>query len=248
MALHCDFDDGYSAGGALGLIVLKTDETLEVETRGVFAKAGVPCYHARIPNQALVTNEALAEMKEDLPHTASLLPPGVPFGSIGYACTSGATVIGQDNVAKAINQHHPGTPVTDPITAVMAGLKAVGAASVGVLTPYLPEVTAEMQALLVQNGFNIARLGSFEQIEDRLIARISEDSTLAAIEEIGSDPACEAVFASCTNLRTFEILDEAERRIGKPVISSNQALAWHLLTLAGIETAGMGPGRLFEMG
>lgn len=246
MAMEFEFDNGAAGENALGLIVLKTDETLEVETREVFHAANIACYHARIPNHALVTTETLAQMADDLPYTASLLPAGVPFGAIGYACTSGATVIGADNVAASVHAHHSGVAVSDPITAVMTGLRALGAQKIGVLTPYVPEVTAEMRALLTAEGFEIASLGSFEQIEDRLIARISEASTLAALDAIGQETECDAVFASCTNLRTFGVLAEAERRIGKPVVSSNQALAWHMLRLAGIATKGMGPGRLFD--
>jgi len=247
MAYACEFDGGHSGENALGLIVLKTDETLEVESRQVFARAGIACYHARIENHALVTNETLAQMAADLPATAALLPTGVEFGAVGYACTSGATVIGPENVAAAVNAHHPRSPVSNPVTAVMAALNALGAKNIGVLTPYLPEVTAEMQNLLQENGFRVVRLESFEQIEDRKIARISEASTLAAILEIGRDPATEAVFASCTNLRSFGVLEAAEARLGKPVISSNQALCWHMLKLAGMDVRAMGPGRLFNL-
>ena len=35
---------------------------------------------------------------------------------------------------------------------------------------------------------------------------------------------------------------------GKPVLSSNQALAWHMLRLAGIDDGFAGFGRLFQLG
>ncbi len=245
--MDCDFDDGFAGSAALGLIVLRTDETLEVELRDVFSAAGTACYHARIPSHALVTPETLAQMEADLPATAALLPEGTPFGAIGYACTSGATVIGPETIARIIKTSHPDTEVTDPITAVMAALSALKTRRIGLLTPYLPEVTEKMQGLLQKNGFEIAKVGAFGQAEDRLIARITPASTLSAIEQIGRDPDCDAVFASCTNLRSFSILAEAEARIGKPVITSNQALGWHMLRLAGIPALGLGPGRLFQI-
>ena len=40
--------------------------------------------------------------------------------------------------------------------------------------------------------------------------------------------------------------DLCEKKLGKPVISSNLALAWHMMKLAGIKTTGLGPGKLFE--
>jgi len=101
-----------------------------------------------------------------------------------------------------------------------------------------------MRRLLAQNGFEAVSEVSFEQSEDRKVARISERSTLEAIETAAKMAECDAVFASCTNLRSFGILDEAERRAGCPVISSNQALLWHLLKLAGLSCEGGGPGKL----
>ncbi|UYV35878.1 hypothetical protein N4R57_12520 [Rhodobacteraceae bacterium D3-12] len=47
-------------------------------------------------------------------------------------------------------------------------------------------------------------------------------------------------------MRCFSVLEEAEAVTGVPVISSNLALIWHMLKLAGIEAKGWGPGRLFQ--
>ena len=38
------------------------------------------------------------------------------------------------------------------------------------------------------------------------------------------------IFISCTNLNTLPIIKEIENEIGKPVLSSNQVLAWHMST------------------
>ena len=55
----------------------------------------------------------------------------------------------------------------------------------------------------------------------------------------------EAVFASCTNLKTFNIINEAEKSIKKPVISSNLALAWNMLNISGVKNVNA-PGALFN--
>jgi maleate isomerase len=243
MAVSYVLDDGFAGNGALGLIVLKTDETMEVELRGLFEAATLACYHSRIPMRPTITPETLADMARDLPEAAALLPEGTPIAAIGYGCTSGSTVIGPDRVAELVRRAQPAARVTNPISAVMAALTALGTRRIGLLTPYLPEVTEGMRALLAANGFDVARVASFEQGEDRLVARISEASTLAAIRDLAADPSVEAVFASCTNLRTFGIIAAAEAATGKPVVSSNQALGWHMLRLAGVRADG--PGRLF---
>ena len=102
-----------------------------------------------------------------------------------------------------------------------------------------------MQALLEAHGLEIVAFGSFEQESDHAVARISTRSVVDAIDALAAGGEVDAVFASCTNLRTFPVIEKAEKRIGKPVISSNQALAWHMLHLAGLAEEATGPGRLF---
>ena len=55
---------------------------------------------------------------------------------------------------------------------------------------------------------------------------------------------CAVVFASCTSLRCFGIIEQAEAELDKLVFSSNAALFWHMTPLAGIDAKG--PGRLFS--
>lgn len=43
------------------------------------------------------------------------------------------------------------------------------------------------------------------------------------------DPDADAVFVSCTNYRTFEVIPELERDLEKPVVTSNQATLWDAL-------------------
>ncbi|MBL4725688.1 MAG: aspartate/glutamate racemase family protein, partial [Rhizobiaceae bacterium] len=118
---------------------------------------------------------------------------------------------------------------------------------IGFITPYVAEVSAAMRDLLSQNGISVSGVASFEQSQDPVVARISPASILDAIMAVGEDEDIDAVFVSCTNLRCFDIIEQAEEKIGKPVISSNQALAWHMLKLAGLPTSSMGPGKLFAL-
>lgn len=48
-------------------------------------------------------------------------------------------------------------------------------------------------------------------------------------------PEAEAIFFSCTNLRTFDIIEELEAQLGKPVLSANQVTIWSMLRLAGFQ-------------
>ena len=88
-------------------------------------------------------------------------------------------------------------------------------------------------------------MGSFNQEDDNVVARIAPSSLAEAIVRLGSAKDCDAVFVSCTSLRVARIVEEVEARIGKPVTSSNHALAWHMLRLTGYAKPLPKRGRLF---
>lgn len=238
-------DSGAGGGLRLGAIVLSTDETLEFEARQVIAGRDVNLLHARIPAQADVTPEDLQIMAGEMTATAALLPQGLD--ALAYACTSGATIIGPERVQQLVQEAHPGVPVTNPMSAVIAALNALNTRKIALVTPYLPSVTAPMRAHLAGHGIEVLSEISFGEKDDRTVARITPASTRAAMMQAGRAAGVEAVFASCTNLRSFDVIAEVEAALGLPVISSNSALIWHLIQLAGGQSPGWGPGRLFDV-
>ncbi|MGB3179493.1 MAG: Asp/Glu racemase [Albidovulum sp.] len=235
MKLPFQTDEGMGTKAAMGLIVLPADETLENEMRAIMPQKGVSLYHARIAMPPEVNPETLAGMADALPAAVSMLPQ-IPLDVIGYGCTSGATVIGPEGVRRAVRSVQPDAKVTDPVSATIAAARALGAKRLGFVTPYVESVSAAMRQLLLAEGFEIAGFGSFLEGDDRVVARITPEAVLAAIETVAAMSPCDAVFVSCTNLRVASIAEEAERRIGRPVISSNLALAWRMLDLAGLQS------------
>jgi maleate isomerase len=253
MRLHYATDDGLGMRARFGLIVLQVDETIEQEFPRLVGSDGIAVHFSRVPSGREVTGATLAAMEAEIPNAATLLPPGTRYDAIGYACTSGATVIGPENVVRAVRGARPGdgpesfttTPVTDPLTAVKAACDALGVTRLGFVTPYVPEVSTAMRASLENDGLEIVASGSFEQAEEHVVARITPESILEAIIGVAATAPCQAVFVSCTNARTLDIIERAEQRLGIPVLSSTQALAWHMLRLAGIDDLRPGCGRLF---
>lgn len=245
--LRYETDDGLGARARLGLIVLQTDQTIEHEFRNLMGTMDdVALYAARIPNAMEVSPETLRQMADDLPRTAALLPPKFGFDVIGYACTSGATMIGEQRVHELVREIHPQALTTNPISACKSALAALGLRRIGLVTPYPVDVTLGMQANLQSAGFETAAVATFGQSDDFTVARINQASILNAVRHVGMRDTCDGVFVSCTSLRALGVIAQAEAEIGKPVIASNQALAWHMLRLAGIADAPVQAGRLFQ--
>ncbi|NOC90439.1 Asp/Glu racemase [Ruegeria atlantica] len=212
----------------LGLIVLQVDETIEPEFSTIFSGRKSPLYVTRIPSGIEVTPESLAEMEEALPAAAGLLPSARPFRVVGYGCTSASSVIGSERVEELVKQSCKTKEVTNPLRAATACAADLGVSRFALLSPYIEEVNAPLRAAFSENGITMDVFGTFGQAEEAKVARISVQSVIEAATELGSDPSVEAVFISCTNLRTIEAIPEIRKRIGKPVLSSNQSLAWHM--------------------
>ncbi|WP_417670194.1 Asp/Glu racemase [Roseibium sp.] len=246
MRLSFQCDNGCAGKAAIGLIILQADETLEQEVTPLLCGEGIAVYHSRLPSAQDVTPETLNSMRAELPRAASLLPSARTMDVVAYCCTSGATVIGPEGVNEAVQQYHPDAIVTDPMTAVVAACRHLGVKRLGLVTPYVPEVSSAVREKLREHNITTTAFGSFEQQTEEIVARIDASSVKDAICKVGASEEVEAVFASCTNLRTFKVIAECETELAKPVISSNQALAWHILRCAGLETKTPGPGKLFS--
>jgi maleate isomerase len=240
-------DAGLGQLARIGLICLQTDQTIEHEMATLLQGDGIARYHARISNSMDVTPDTLRQMQRDLPKAAALLPAQFEFDAIGYGCTSGATMIGEERVADIIRDIHPTAQVSNPITACKAALAALNIDRIALLTPYAADVTSEMQANLRAAGIAINAVASFNQSDDFTVARITSASILDAVKAIGARDDCDAVFVSCTSLRALPVIAQAEAHLGKPVIASNQALAWHLARLAQLTHTPADSGQLFQL-
>lgn len=212
----------------LGLVVLQVDETLEQDFRRLFAGPDIALYVSRIPSGSDLTPDTIARMETDLPMAAGLLPPAAQFDSVGYGCTSGTTLIGADRVGALIRGSVQTRNVADPLSAAIAALRSLGLSRLAIVSPYIDAVSQPVRAAFDAAGFRVGASVSFgEEVEAR-VARIDPASIRAAALEVGRHADVEAVFLSCTNLRTLGIIDDLEAELGKPVLSSNQVLAWQM--------------------
>jgi len=233
------------ARATIGVIVLATDVTLEHELRRIWALPGVDFYHARIHNAPQITPETLAAMKPLITSTAGLILPDDPVDVLAFGCTSASIVLGSDVVAAQLNAAKPGARTTNPAQAAFEAFRALGARRIGVLTPYSRSVNALVQSALTGAGFEVPVFGSFNEPHDPTVATIDADSVRAALRRMIAARPVDAVFVSCTSIRIAEHVAELEAELGVPITSSNHAMAWHALRLAGIDDRLPHLGRLF---
>ncbi|MGX7003705.1 maleate cis-trans isomerase family protein [Caballeronia sp. KNU42] len=240
-------DDGICRRAAIGLVVLATDHTIEHEWRHLLTQDGVAFYESRVLNSPDITPERLAEMEERIAPAVALIRPAERIDVVAFGCTSASMVIGEEKVFARIREARPGVACTTPITAAFAALRALGVQRAGLLTPYVRSINDYMRDYIEARGVGVTRMASFEHMNDNEVARIDAASLRAAVERLAQNPDVDAVFVSCTSLRIAELIPELEARTAKPVISSNFAMAWHALRLAGVEDSEPHLGKLFAL-
>ncbi len=245
--LPFETDDGIAKRAAIGVIVLSSDYTLEHEFRQLLDIPGVAFYESRIKNDNQVTPETLKAMEARLADSASLILPGTPMDVMAFGCTSASMVIGEEGVFAQLRKVQPDAAFTTPVTAAFAAFDAFKAKRIAVLTPYRDDVNQVVRRYIEGNGYEVAVMGSFNEENDPVVARITTDSLVTAAEELASLADVDAVFVSCTSLRLAEVAPAMEARIGIPVTSSNHALAWHCLRLAGVDDKRPEFGRLYTL-
>ncbi len=248
LSLPFNLEPDLSRRAAIGLIVLASDQTIEHEFRALANLDGVAVYQSRIQNENHITPETLKAMEGRLTQSTSVILPGVRLDVVAFACTSASMVIGEDRVFQRIRHARPDVACTTPVTAALAAFKALKTSRIALITPYRDDVNLTIRDYLAERGIEVVVMGSFHEEDDRHVSLISESSIKEAAITLGDRPDVEAVFISCTALRTAEIVAEAEASLGKPVTSSNHALAWHCLRLSAIEDRSEHLGQLFKLG
>lgn len=239
----------YGTRGRIGLITLASDTSVLPEYARLVPD-GISVYPAPIVlPRGEVTAAALAEMLagDDLERAAALLA-WADVGVIVFACTTGSLVhgIGWDRELIGRIERAGGRPATTTTTAVLAALRAVGATSLAIATPYMDELNRIERAFFAESGFRVAEIAGLGCATDAEIGRLEPEEAAVLAERVDT-PDVDAVFISCTNWHCLPAVASMERRLGKPVVTSNQAGAWAALRRIGIEDAIPGHGRLLSL-
>ncbi len=245
--LKARFSETINPVASLGFLGLATDRASFRDFCDFIAPyPGVAVHATRLPFGDAATPETLAGVAAHLRVGTAGLVPGQPLQSISYSCTSGTIAIGADVVRREIQSVRAECPVATPIEAAIEALQGLGCTRMGLLMPYLMP-TAEMVAGYFESaGFRLDRVATFDLDGDPDMNRVDP----ACLCDVGldlCDTGSEALFISCTGWRTHPVVHRLERAIGRPVVTSNQALAWKALRLAGVTGHVAGQGRLFAV-
>jgi arylmalonate decarboxylase len=137
-------------------------------------------------------------------------------------------------------------------TAIIEGLKAVGAKKVAVTTAYTKVVNDKLQELLEFHGIEVASLESFGITQfggsdgKGASNKSAQDIIDLASLSYEKSTKVDALLISCGGLRTLNVQKPLEDKHGLPVVSSTPAALWDAVRLAGHNGKVNGYGRMLE--
>ena len=229
----------------VGLLALSTDLTIEKDFNSICYKLPLDIFVNRIHNENPLTKENLLKMYEQIESITEKILPGEKISTVAYACTSGTIAIGEDKVKEKIQLAKPGCHVTTPITSAIKAFNKMNIKKISVLTPYPESVNKTISEYLIKKNVDIISFSTFNLDLDVDFARIDPKYLSEVLTKLNTNDA-DALFVSCTALPALEIIEEVEKKINKPVFSSNQTLIWDTIISAGYKNYIMGYGKLLR--
>jgi len=221
----------------LGLIVPSSNTTMEPELYQHLPQ-GVTLHTARMSITNTTAEELLKMIREFEGCSALLKTAGVNV--VLYGCTTGSFVKDKshDREIEARIEEIAGVPAITTGRAVVEALKAKGLKKIAVVTPYLEELDEMEREYLTHHGFVVKIIKGLRIIKNLDIGKCEPTVAYQLGREVARmEPDMDGLFISCTNFRTFEIIEPLSLDIGKPVITSNQASLWMALKMGGIPSS-----------
>lgn len=231
-----------------GVLVPFTNTNLEPDMV-LMRPDGVSLHFARlggydqdeIPDSDQMHGLGAADLSEPL-HLLQGVSPDVIF----YGCTSATLTHGPSfdrELAKQIKQDSGAETVT-AAGALVHALQALDLKRIGFASPYVPAINDLAVAFLAEIGVETV---SRSEVSGTLDNYGQGELTPEAVYELGlaaDHPDAEAVVLSCTDMRSVETIAKLETKLGKPVITSNQAMVFQAMQLAGLSEGLPGFGKL----
>jgi maleate cis-trans isomerase len=136
-------------------------------------------------------------------------------------------------------------PATTPIRAATAALHAINAKRLILMTPFDDEINSRIQNRLNQSGLTVLSCPSLEYLGARTGTHVPADKIFGIMEKIVyGTPGADAIYFQGAPFNPLPIIGRIESELKVPVVASNPAMLWHILSHLGHRFSIQGYGRL----
>jgi len=232
-----------NAPTSIGLIIPSSNRLTEPQFNA-YAPEGVGIHITRLRMTGKF-RKPLHELKRPLTEAAEALSDVKP-GVIVFHCTANSMEAGvaHEKAIVEIVEQASQCPTITTAQALTQAFRHFGIKKLVLISPYVKETNQLEVNYLDETGYTVVRelgLG----LETHAYSSVTPEEWKKIVKENTRSDA-DGYFLSCTNTRMIEAIEDLERDLDKPVISSNQATLWACLKKLGIKHSDQKLGRLFN--
>jgi maleate cis-trans isomerase len=228
----------------IGLIV-PSSNCLSEQQFHRYAPAGIDIQVTRL-RMTGKWHKPVADLERTIAEASAALSDAKP-DLILFNCTGTSMEEGLEGEARirGVVETAGSCPALTTSEAINEALKALEMRALVLISPYAKATNLHEIAYLEQAGFKVVHdfalgLGGGQSYIAVPPARWNE----IVLENLRSE--ADGYFLSCTNTTMIETIDDLERRLEKPVVTSNQAALWACLKRLKILQPIVGLGKLFD--
>ncbi|MGV6805468.1 MAG: maleate cis-trans isomerase family protein [Ruegeria sp.] len=238
-----------SRGGAkFGVLVPFTNTNLEPDMV-LLRPPGASLHFSRmggydqeeIPDAEQMSGLGAADIDEPLRLLQGARPDVVIYGCTSATLTHGPAF--DRALAEQIKQDSGAETVT-AAGALVHALQTLGARRIGFASPYVSGINDMAVSFFSKCGVDVVSRSEVDDVLDNYGQGSLDPQAVFEMGLAADHPDADALVLSCTDMRSVEILQRLEERVGKPVVSSNQAMVFQAKQLAGVFEPAPGYGML----
>lgn len=241
----------------IGQIVPSSNVTMETEIPALLKAREMVAperftFHSSRMRMKHVTKDELSKMDADSDRCALELSDA-KVDVMGYACLVAIMSMGlgyhatsQERLTKVVRGNDSDAAVVNSAGALIAGLKALGAKKVAVVTPYMKPLTEMVVEYIRNEGFQVLDYRALE-IQDNLAVAAHDPMNLPGIVAgMDTDDADVIVLSACVQMPSLPAVSVVEAQSGKPVLTAAIATTWQMLRALDLPTRVPGGGALLS--
>jgi maleate isomerase len=207
----------------IGLIVPSSNTVMEPDFHQQIGRTAIVST-TRIFLEEVTREEELRMLDDELPKATELIRTTAPDVVI-FGCTSAGalgTLTHDREIGERIRKG-AGAPTVTVLEAVLTKVRAIDPRKIAVFTPYTEDLTNSIASSLREAGYPPVKAIGMGIRGNLDIGRVPPSEIIRFVASQVDGCSADCVFLSCTNWRSVEAIEPLQRKLGVPIVTSNQA-------------------------
>jgi maleate isomerase len=242
----------------IGLLVPSSNTTMETEVPSLLRERERErpqdrfTFHSARLRLEDVTPEALRAMNSETERAtiqlADLRPDVVATACLVAIMSQGPKQhrVVQGEIGSFLEREHAPAPVVSSAGALVDALHSLGARKIGMVTPYLKELTRLVAEYIEDEGIEVGDALSLEVSDNRAVAALDPEALKTHWKRLDLRGCDALVLSACVQMPSLSSIREVERESGLPTLSAATATTWAILRALNLEPVAPDAGALLR--